>query len=165
MIKPELYKKTVDILVQAYFDDTLVSGNQCGCAVGNIVAANMGIKLIKHDIDEILPEGIASYSVLLNTETEINNGLWYNAISCGRVNEEDLTDVIRIQVASTGYSFQEIAKIEISFECCDTENSEDEMFERLMAVIDCLDQIHENTDEQVTKMSKERFIREQKVFT
>lgn len=42
MKRPELYQKTVDILVKAYFDDTLQHGNCYACAVGNIIAGNCG---------------------------------------------------------------------------------------------------------------------------
>jgi hypothetical protein len=42
MIKEPLYHKTIGILVDAYFDDTLQHGNCSACAVGNLVAAAKG---------------------------------------------------------------------------------------------------------------------------
>src|SRR5688572_25079170 len=96
-----LYHKTVDILVQAYFDDTLVSGHQCGCAVGNLVAANMGIRLIKNDVETVLPEHFQGNDLTNLDKTLFNTGLWYDAISFGKVNDDYITDDISKQVAST----------------------------------------------------------------
>jgi hypothetical protein len=67
------------------------------------------------------------------------------------------------QIRSTGYSESEIARIEDAFEYnsydndYDNDSNEDTMFKGLMAVIDVLDEIHENKDEQTTKRNKQRF--------
>jgi hypothetical protein len=140
MNKPELYQKTVDILVDAYFNDTLAHGNPCGCAVGNIVAANMGFKYkrIKSEIeyeDNVWPE-------------------WFGAVCKAFQISEDDQD---LQIASTGYAADEIIEIEYAFENAYSGNSDDEwMFNGLIAVIEVLDQIHGNTDAEITTTSKAR---------
>lgn len=44
MKNPELYHKAVDILVAAYFNDTLRHFDCQACAVGNIICGNLGVK-------------------------------------------------------------------------------------------------------------------------
>lgn len=157
MKKPELYQKTVDILVDAYFNDTLQHGNQCGCAVGNIVAANCGINLCKKD-DNIMPDYFTSSDDINIVKDLTNNGLWYDAIFGGSVFTDGLTLNILKQVESTGYTYLELAKIERAFEGSKQGNSDDEwMFNGLMSVIDVLDEIHENNDAAATDAAKKRF--------
>jgi hypothetical protein len=45
MKRQELYNNTVDILVQAYFNDTLAHCDCSACAVGNMIAGNCGYEL------------------------------------------------------------------------------------------------------------------------
>lgn len=145
-----LYNRTVDILVQAYFNDTLVHGNYCGCAVGNLVAANMGIEITKDSL------GRETFNGSLEEGEE-----WYNAITTYAVyaSEKGIQ-----QIKSTGYSFDEITLIERTFEghnCFFGNEPRDEaMFNGLMAVIDVLDQIHGNTDATVTTSTKDRFVKQ-----
>jgi len=161
MKRPELYNKTVDILVEAYFNDTLVHGNQCGCAVGNMVAANMGVRLHKLKCGTIVPSYWDDDFVTDNFTIE-NNGLWYLKKSTDaddiRFKQEDIDK----QIFSTGYSWNEILAIERAFEYCQyTEDDDSYMLNGLMAVIDTLDIIHENTDTISTETTKNRFVKRQ----
>jgi len=155
MKRPELYHRTVDILVQAYFNDTLEHCQCRACAVGNIVAANMGMKLGYNEFFNcIVPEKFK-----VNTPTG-DSGLWYQAIYSGGINKKALSDDVMCQVLCTGYAAQELAKIESAFEYCERGNSkEDYMFNGLMAVINCLDEIHENHDTEISQSSKSKFTR------
>lgn len=147
MKRPELYNKTVDILVQAYFNDTLVHGNQCGCAVGNIVAANCGIR-IKGKGDNLhwtVPSMISG------------DAIWFTYIQGDIMNDHD-GEKAEKQISITGYNVSDIIHIERAFENALFGNSDDEwMFNGLMAVIDVLDQIHENTDTIITTSTKQKF--------
>lgn len=148
MKNPELYNRTVDILVQAYFNDTLQHGNCHACAVGNLVAANCGYSFIKYSDRQ---------------RWEKSSPYWQEVHmvgSCGTqwIAPDWYHNGAKHQIDSTGYKWEETAKIELAFETAPKGNSEDEwMFNGLMAVIDVLDEIHENTDKQVTQLSKSKF--------
>ncbi len=149
MQRPELYQKTVDILVQAYFNDTLEHGNPCGCAVGNIIAANLGKK-----ITMVTP----THASKLGWDGDKNSsGLWYD---CIRRPGDLLSNESKIEIKSSGYSVPEIIKIESAFEGARPSfrnKDDDTMFNGLMAVIEALDRIHENTDTELTTTTKKRF--------
>lgn len=154
MKNEQLYNKTVDILVQAYFDNTLVHGNQCGCAVGNIVASNMGIKIFKGRRGQ----------VFWSKEAKIwKDAAWYGYITHASPQEKEFEYSIskaKNQIKKTGYSFSEIGQIEGAFERADFGASEEDfMFNGLMAVIDVLDEIHENKDTNVSQTTKNKFHR------
>lgn len=136
MKNPELYNRTVDILVQAYFNDTLRHGNCSACAVGNIIKANGGFK------------GFFSNWAEVFMTVEGQQGI------CPENYEGDA----KSEIDSTGYAWQDLAKIEKSFESAKGIKDE-KMFNGLMAVIEVLDQIHENTDQEVTKVSKQKFVK------
>ncbi len=111
-----LYNKTVDILVQAYFNDTLSHGYACGCAVGNLVAANMGIQ----------------YKRLFDKPTwATGSPYWAHVHSIGMWNEQNIcpanyTGKAKQEIDSTGYSYTETAMIERAFEMADAGANEDE---------------------------------------
>lgn len=146
MKKEALYHKTVDILVQAYFNDTLQLGDCNACAVGNLVAANMGYK----------------YTRCLDWENSTGAyvSTQWDEVHCVS-HEPDMNNYFgeaKKQIDSTGYSPHETCRIEYAFEAAPIGNSnEDYMFNGLMAVIEVLDQIHENTDTSITTASKNRF--------
>lgn len=173
----ELYNKTVDILVQAYFNDTLFHGSCAACAVGNIVAHNMGFDIIKkeatHTIDTFcwVKDGQEHpYPGLGQCETgEYNliNG-WGAVIGTNgfpkNMRKPKLGRMVgkaKEQILSTGYSVLELAKIEFAFETATMGKSDDEwMFNGLMAVIEVLDEIHQNENKEVTNISKQKFTKQ-----
>lgn len=151
MKNPELYNKTVEILVQSYLNDTLVKGSCACCAVGNIIAANSGVVIERVGRP-------CNYGKGLPIEE------WYGKL----LRRELLTD----EELSTGYTTQELTQIESAFES----NTEiygrmydsglytekqilEDQYNGLMAVIDVLDKIHENTDSAVTEKSKALFVK------
>lgn len=164
MIKQGLYNRTVDILVKAYFDDTLSHGFCTSCAVGNLVAANMGYSFSEKSEDAVLIGDCPHFQHSYNWITPIGvigcmqPNWWF---SVRRATEKEINDTEAIeQINATGYTALELMKIENAFENAAPGQSSDEwMFNGLMAVIEILDQIHHNTDEQVTKISKQRFVK------
>lgn len=165
MKREELYKRTVDILVQAYFDNTLQHGNCYACAVGNIVAGNMGIKFCEgsrfnDDGIVLVWEGKSKKYYSLEGEDDYKTTLTSQicSINMGESNI-NLSKDQKKQLLSTGYNMEELAQIEDSFEQLDlnTDDKDELMFNGLMRVIDVLDEIHENTDIVTTAVTKKRF--------
>lgn len=156
MKQEQLYNKTVDILVQAYFNDTLRHGNCYACAVGNLIAANKGIKMVANNDGDIKWDGYKNY--MDNTDDLFP--LWFSAIKNCIKDEKDflVNEAMVNELIYTGYSVDEIYKIEEAFEdVWEDDDCKDYMFKGLMQVIDILDQIHENTDTQVTTETKNKF--------
>ena len=134
------FDHTVNILVQAYLNDTLVHKFCTACAVGNLVGAAMSTSParspdLKFDCWKYENGEIAS---------------WYNFVVAGCYSD----DAFR-QIASTGYSLQNLKDIEYAFESAPgdpcacgggltIERITDPtwMFNGLMAVVDVLAQIH-----------------------
>ena len=138
MKNPELYNKTVDILVQAYLKDTLEHQDPCACAVGNIIASNNSTKEPFSWVENRNPDG---------------EGSWYTQIVVFESNK--LSPGVALQVANTGYSPKELRLIEHAFESASREG--DWMFNGLMDVVAVLDKIHENTNEVITRQTKRKF--------
>ena len=174
MINENLYHKTVGILEQAYLNNTLEHGICTSCAVGNLVAGNMGIKVIYRSpkiINTIDGEGVEgkyqfNKSFWLLPDGKIVDTMepaWWIHLGCCSQTYELLTDKWREgykQILVTGYSFSELNRIEKAFENAEKGASyEDWNFNGLIAVIDSLDEIHENKGEVLTVKSKERFIK------
>lgn len=151
MNKPELFNKTIAILVKAYFKETLQKGEQCGCAIGNLIAANLGYNVVT-----------TKYSIYwLN---DMNDGsippLWQYVHENGEYRElspQSYFDIGAAQLKSTGYQPYETILIERAFEFPydwryhdikyhDDANDDAPIFDRLMAVVDCLVQIHEGSE-------------------
>jgi hypothetical protein len=155
MNRHELYKKTVDILFDAYFNDTLRHTNCYACACGNIIAANQGYKFV--------PSKPGSYMLVeQNITWDITDGYyakagrsslapWYPVVNHNRAN--DLRGIEQIQ--STGYSVDDFMLIEKAFELA-AGFGDEWMFNGLVAVLDVLKQIHEVTDNEpeVTRFRK-----------
>jgi len=133
MKNPELFHKTVGILVKSYFDETL-EHSICGCAVGNLICANMGI-----DIRCFHP----SWNSVFVTTTMCGSEFHINKY---RGNAKK-------QIDSTGYSPYELALIEKAFESGRLNN---DMFSDLMSVVNALSEIHEATETEA-KQAKELF--------
>lgn len=150
MNRENLYHKTVDILVQAYFNDTLEHDNCFACAVGNIVASGCNIELEKtHGFSAV-------------TWNSLQLPYWKTVFLTGdctqRVNPQNYKGIAKKQIDATGYSWEQLAIIEYAFESAIKGNSSEEyMFNGLMSVIEALDEIHENKDPEVSTKSKNRF--------
>lgn len=160
MKNQELYQKSVDILAKAYVDNTLERANCCACAVGNLVAANCGIKMQKRR-GLVMTIGESFEMVLMLGWMDVHphwqdvfmtNGEGIQFFSSEKY---DLDHIAKEQIDSTGYTMWELAKIEHAFER--NYKGEDPMFSSLMAVIDVLDKIHE-VDQAESKVSRDKFV-------
>ena len=125
------FSHSVDVLVKAYMNDTLTHGNDCACAVGNLIAHELGV----------------------NPKSSWNPE-WLVGYVCG-VNIEDG----RREIETTGYTVNEILRIERAFENVLYSNDHDEWnYKGLMAVVDVLADIHE-IDLTTREESKKLFVK------
>lgn len=160
MKNKQLYQKTVDILVDAYFKNTLEHTNCYACAVGNIIAANNNIGFMpatpeEKDHERNIWSGAGTLS--WDRDYDFNSNL---VSKLNRIKYEDhpIDGLMLKHLKSTGYTVNELHKIERAFEEADRGKSGDEwMFNGLMAVIDILDEIHENTNQNISLTSKSKF--------
>ena len=154
MKNESLYRKTVDILVQAYMNDTLQHSNCHACAVGNLVSANIGIeKFITK------PDGLLIWSNGIPFWNDVH--MFMSSVGIQNIDQTQYKDEAKNQIDATGYTWQQTAEIEKAFESALYGNSEDEwMLNGLMAVIDVLDKIHEVNDPDVTQKTKASFVKQ-----
>ena len=135
------FENSVDVLVKAYMNDTLVHGNCYACAVGNLVAASCGFKYINKN------------NSLVNVQWEgvrypgRGSDGWGSVFTTSgmkqRLNPEYYTGSPKKQIDSTGYSLCELMKIEFAFETARSRSTiDDSMFNGLLAVVDVLAEIH-----------------------
>jgi len=151
MKNPELFHKTVGILVNAYFNDVLISGDCHACAVGNIVAANCGYSI---------QEAPNRYYEWIDKKGNLVHVHWVNVfytsvvrffgIRLGIIREFD-SDNIGIreekEILSTGYNVVELAKIESAFECGQKGfTASTRMFNGIIATVDALIDIHNGSN-------------------
>lgn len=148
MTQREKFFETVGILVEAYLNGTLLHGDCAACAVGNIIAAKLGCKIVTRV--SIFDNEIYFWH---NGNTEISP-VWSNVFytdSRGVQNYHpwNYGGGIKLQIESSGYSLMDLAKIEHAFER-DTRydgdgnviNEDEAMFTGLMSVVDTLAAIH-----------------------
>lgn len=95
-------KDAIDVFLDALNNGTLMAGTPCGCAVGNLVADKMGIKLTKED---------------LFRHKNIGNDGWFNYgyYNCAE-NTANPKIIDNEQSRMTGFTIEELAKIEQTFE-------------------------------------------------
>lgn len=111
------FNHTVNVLVKAYLNDTLTHGDDCGCAVGNLIAHSIDVDPMQWDPS------------------------WHVYLRCGH-RQEFKEEAIK-EVAATGYSILEILRIEEAFEWVEFHPNNDLwVFNGLMAVVDVLAEIH-----------------------
>jgi hypothetical protein len=155
MKRPELYKKTCDILYDAYFNDTLEHGNCYACAVGNIIAANMGYSFLtqsnENDADETIWTGRGTK--YWDRDNNFNNNP-VALIADGSI-RRGISPIEEKQIKSTGYNRHELTEIENAFERnIDLLHKDKAMFNGLVAVIEALNEIHEVQEDNQTERFK-----------
>lgn len=97
-------QKAIDIFLDAINNNTLIAGNPCGCAVGNLVAHEMGITL---SMDKLIigPKDCE--------DLPYKNGEWFDMDWCKPGHRKILDNK---QSRSTGFTIDELTKIEEVFE-------------------------------------------------
>lgn len=158
MINEPLYNKTVSILVDAYFKDTLQSGICSACAVGSLIAANNDYEIVQVSDENFWLNKNGDYLTpkwkkVVCTEITRVFGIAFSKKQVLNINKLD--SETRKEIESTGYKLHEFALIENAFE--KGYKGYDKMFNGLMSVVDCLDEIHKNKDVSITKKSKSLF--------
>ena len=145
MKNQELFDRTVGILVTAYVNNNLHAFNCAACAVGNLVAGNMGYKTLPDEF---------GYKDLNGQKVD---AYWQECITGIDRIETDLSyyrGIVKKQIDCTGYSVLEVANIEFVFmKAFHGVSGKDEtaIFNGLMNVVDYLMQIHEATTEEITQ--------------
>jgi hypothetical protein len=158
MLNEKLYNKTVSILVDAYFKNTLESQDCTACAVGNIIAANNNYEIVK----------VSGESYWMDKEGNYIDPLWLNVVGTTEkrilgiklftkqfLKMDKYDEDVKREIESSGYKLHEFALIENAFE--KGYKGKDKMFNGLMSVIDCLDEIHKNKNVSITQNSKALF--------
>ena len=145
MKNQEQFDRTVKILVGAYLNNTLMHRNCHACAVGNLIAANLGISYSK-ELKWVGRE-VAWKEVFVTFRYQIAQ-LKRPWAYCGEA---------KVQIDATGYTWQQLAAMEYAFERAPMGHSRDEhMFNGLMAVVEVLALIHE-MDEKAKTAARELF--------
>lgn len=110
------FEHSIDVLVKAYFNGTLTHGQDCACAVGNLISDACGFE-----------PGLADTA-------------WFGYIH--NLHAYKATHKLGKQhVLATGYSKREIYRIERAFEDFGNHTDKDG-YKGLMAVVDVLAEIH-----------------------
>ena len=160
MSEQEKFDHTVQVLVQAFLNETLEKDNCQACAVGNLIAHAAGAVYVRKP---------NTYNGNLDLQAEPRVIDWLGAICTSDGCDQSLYKEayldqpgIRAAFDSTGYSFEQLARIEYAFEsnngvslyATDSDNE----FAGLMGVIDVLADIH-GLDLVVATQAKARFVR------
>lgn len=145
MKNQSLFNRTIGILVKAYFDGTLLHGYCASCAVGNIVGANNGKTC------DIIRPWVFSDGTFPLWERVFVTSFFRQKIYINKYEGD-----AKKEIDSTGYSLNELASIEFSFETASREG--DWEFNGLMSVCDTLMQIHECSIEEIED-AKAQFVR------
>lgn len=145
MTRNRNFNRTMDILVQAYFNDTLRHSLCSACAVGNIlgghnewarlfVTLNSTGKLHPYFQMTTGPEQII-----------VLRGIEPTLVKYANAFADERADWLKGQclITASGYTVQELARVEYAFEVAEKGESADAwMFNGLMAVLDVLADIH-----------------------
>lgn len=142
MTQREKFFETVGILVEAYLNDTLTHGECQACAVGNIIAKKLNCTVVP------------SYPFWRRADSDVT-ALWglvfiTNSDGSQTLNPRAYMGSAKKQIDATGYSWQQLALIESSFERAAhydgagklLNDIEEAMFNGLMNVVDALAAIH-----------------------
>jgi hypothetical protein len=100
------FNDAISALVKGYINGTLAKGSCEACAVGNIVAKGIGCDIVSHDSVFDWIGQVPSWFLVFITES---NGNQY-------IHPENYFGSIKDQIDSTGYTWQELAKVEKAFE-------------------------------------------------
>lgn len=159
MIRENLYYHSLNVLIRAYFNNTLQAGSCSACAVGNLIANACGYKVVESNI-KITPTKTKICLVWNNKNGKLIYPDWNRVFSTRLifgifpVQKYMFANykIFQKEIDSAGYTLKELMKIEFAFEkgykklfCSDR------MFSGLCAVVKVLDEIHENKDNEITR--------------
>jgi hypothetical protein len=146
------FEHSVAILTKAYLNNTLHKGSCQACAVGNLIADSLGLRVIEGNTFMFWGE---PGQITLDTTGRhpAFDTLWFDYLHHYFSMDTDGGAVKKKigaeQIKGTGYSRRKLFRIEEAFEqgnpshSCDTpENMERGMYKGLLAVVDVLAKIH-----------------------
>ena len=152
------FHHSVNVLVKAYLNDTLESRNCYACACGNLIAEAQGIKFKKQRWHN------------LNVKWDIEDEDYYPGSNgaCNGIGgwgaiilDNEPNELGAKQIESTGYTIEELKRIENAFEKPNrstlTKATDETVFKGLMNVVDILADIHGidlETKEETKKLFK-----------
>lgn len=142
MNRSELYSETVNILYDAYYNNRLEYRNYHLCPIGNIIRSKMG-----YDVS------IKNNSLGRKSCSWYNKGdfvlafpwhslLYQNLQRLTNLEPEDLA-LAEIHLKVTGYSKDELIKIEMAFESNYEEEAYSDYLSGVINVLKVLDEIHQ----------------------
>lgn len=148
------FDNTVSILAKAWLAGTLVKGNCCACAVGNICAAALGAQIT--DVHR-------SHQGLVFANWSADSPAW-QSVFCTRpfgqtLHANSYAGKAKEQIDATGYSWRQLARIEKAFETASNQDGEAAEFAGLMAVVDVLADMH-GIDLATAEVAKGLFVKE-----
>lgn len=127
MNRPELFQKSVDTLLDAYNKKDIRHANCSACAVGNL--------LLDVAVEKDIPNN--SWAHIFMYRTDKNEQVLHNKED---VSETDY-ELGMTLINSSGYTVEELMKIEYAFETAG--DKKDEQYKGLCAVLEVLKEIHE----------------------
>lgn len=159
------FNHSVNVLVKGYLDDTLKHGNCYACAVGNLICDSMGFeweKTLNRGIYSVMWKNQVyptSNMIILGVLTRILGwaAVFSTSLQVQIIEMNNYKGKAKEQIDSTGYTVEELARIEYAFETASKKG--DYMYNGLMAVVDVLADIH-NVDLSSKEVSKELFKKE-----
>ena len=153
------FNESVSILVKAYLNDTLRHLDCSACAVGNLVAASLGCEV--KPLDNVGDR----YTQFMWIKGNVKYGpAWHHLFVTTRgrqkINHKANRGKVAEQIEQTGYTWQQLAKVEKAFEKArEFGYSRDEnMFRGLMSVCDVLASIH-GVDLETTEAARKMFVK------
>jgi hypothetical protein len=124
------FQQTVNVVVQAYLNDELMHGECEMCAVGNIVHA---AGFPRYNRSKMLMDSCGMWKNVFCTNPDTLKQAFGNVYENGNYFIAGMR-----MIEATGYTTQELARVEFAFESADTGYSKDEwMFNGLYGSCRC----------------------------
>lgn len=161
------FNETIAILVKAYLDNKFISGDFCGCAVGNLVESACGYTRV------VSGKSCSGRVVHTWVECDLKDGDHWGAVFMTSADEQQFhihmyDGEAKRQIDATGYTVRELARVEKAFESAHWEywmelgrpdkKWEVDTFPALMAVVDVLASIH-GVDLETTEAARKMFVK------
>jgi len=140
------FDKAIKGLVKGYINDTLATKRCTACAVGNIIAECNNYIIDKGNTSWLTKEVLDKYpkwDTVFITITGKSQQL---------IREYNYKGKAKEQIDSTGYTWEELAQVEFTFE-----RTQGDIFTKLMAVVEVLCNI-EGFNDEIIKETKELFV-------
>ena len=129
----EIYQKSVDILLDSYNAGTLFHSNCSACAVGNLIAANNNIELVKS-----ISRSRQTQTARWSQGKPIWQLVFFTSIEGQDVCMDYYKGGAKTEIDSTGIPLTELMAIEKAFESVSGEEENNGQYKGLCAVLDVM---------------------------